>query len=257
MRPAFQNHFIHDSFFHAPKPLDSRICTNRLQCLPAPVAEQRRRFPAHVVFTITSAMAIDPLESVSTDESDNDSVFSKFRKLNQCVAITVALLATFMGICKVKDDNIVQSMQQAQANKLDHWNFYQARNIREEVAKGTLVQLQLAALSQPASSQADYQQAIATYTQLAADQALKKNELKDLAAQDQKDYDAANFRDDQFDLADALLAIAISLLAVTALTHLWWLYAVALVPTVFGVLMGLSGLAGWAIHPDALIKLLS
>ena len=201
-------------------------------------------------------MAIDPLESISSDEPD-DSAFSKFRKLNQCVAITVALLATFMGICKVKDDNIVQSMQQAQANKLDHWNFYQARNIREEVAKGTLVQLQLAALSQPASSQADYQQAIAKYTQLAADQSLKKNELKDLAAQDQKDYDAANFRDDQFDLADALLAIAISLLAVTALTHLWWLYAVALVPTVFGVLMGLSGLAGWAIHPDALIKLLS
>ena len=201
-------------------------------------------------------MAIDPLESISSDEPD-DSAFSKFRKLNQCVAITVALLATFMGICKVKDDNIVQSMQQAQANKLDHWNFYQARNIREEVAKGTLVQLQLAALSQPASSQADYQQAIAKYTQLAADQSLKKNELKDLAAQDQKDYDAANFRDDQFDLADALLAIAISLLAVTALTHLWWLYAVALVPTVFGVLMGLSGLAGWAIHPDALIRLLS
>ena len=201
-------------------------------------------------------MAIDPLESISSDEPD-DSAFSKFRKLNQCVAITVALLATFMGICKVKDDNIVQSMQQAQANKLDHWNFYQARNIREEVAKGTLVQLQLAALSQPASSQAAYQQAVAAYTQLAADQSLKKNELKDLAVQDQKDYDAANFRDDQFDLADALLAIAISLLAVTALTHLWWLYAVALVPTVFGVLMGLSGLAGWAIHPDALIRLLS
>ena len=40
--------------------------------------------------------------------------------LNSAVALTVALLATFMGICKVKDDNIVQSMQQAQANKLDH-----------------------------------------------------------------------------------------------------------------------------------------
>ena len=202
-------------------------------------------------------MALDPLESVSSAESDGDSAFAQFRKLNQCVAITVALLATFMGICKVKDDNIVQGMQQAQANKLDHWNFYQARNIREEVAKGTLLQLQLAAPSQPASEQLKYQQAIAGYTQLAADQALKKNELKNLAEQDQKDYDTANFRDDQFDLADALLAIAISLLAVTALTHLWWLYAVALVPTVFGVLMGLSGLAGWAIHPNALIRLLS
>ena len=201
-------------------------------------------------------MAIDPLEVVPSTEPD-DSAFSEFRKLNQCVAITVALLATFMGICKVKDDNIVQSMQQAQANKLDHWNFYQARNIREEVAKGTLLQLRLAAPSQPVAEREHYQQAIDQYAQLAADQAKKKDELKAQAEQDQKDYDAANFRDDQFDLADALLAIAISLLAVTALTHFWWLYFVALVPTGFGVLMGLAGLAGWGIHPDALIRLLS
>jgi hypothetical protein len=209
-----------------------------------------------VVFPVTGIMAIDPLESIPSDEA-GDSAFSKFRKLNQCVAITVALLATFMGICKVKDDNIVQSMQQAQANKIDHWNFYQARNIREEVAKGTLIQLRLAAPSQPASERQHYEQAIEQYTQLAADQSKKKDELKAQAEQDQKDYDAANFRDDQFDLADALLAIAISLLAVTALTHFWWLYFVALVPTGFGVLMGLAGLGGWGIHPDALIRLLS
>ena len=201
-------------------------------------------------------MTNNPLDSLPSDEAD-DSAFAKFRKLNQYVAITVALLATFMGICKVKDDNIVQAMQQAQANRLDHWNFYQARNIREEIAKGTLLQLQLAAPSQPASEHQNYQKAIDQYTQLAADQANKKNELKLQAEQDQKDYDAANFRDDQFDLADALLAIAISLLAVTALTHLWWLYFVSLVPTGFGVLMGLAGLAGWGIHPDALIRLLS
>ena len=201
-------------------------------------------------------MAIDPLESVASAEPD-ESVFSEFRKLNQCVAITVALLATFMGICKVKDDNIVQSMQQAQANKIDHWNFYQARNIREEVAKGTLLQLRLATPAQPASERPHYQQAITQYEQLVAEQAKKKDELKTQAEQDQKDYDAANFRDDQFDLADALLAIAISVLAVTALTHFWWLYFIALVPTGFGVLMGLSGLAGWGIHPDALIRLLS
>ena len=153
-------------------------------------------------------MDIDPLEVAKGDDTD-DASFAQFRKLNQFVAITIALLATFMGICKVKDDNIVQAMQQAQANKLDHWNFYQARNIREEVAKGTLLQLRLAAPSQPASEQANYQKAIAQYEQLAAEQARKKDELKTQAEQDQKDYDAANFRDDQFDLADALLALSL------------------------------------------------
>jgi hypothetical protein len=61
--------------------------------------------------------------------------------------------------------------------------------------------------------------AIRNYEKIAAGQNAKKEELRKQAEQDQKDYDAANFIDDQFDLSDALLAIAISLLALTALTH--------------------------------------
>jgi hypothetical protein len=179
------------------------------------------------------------------------------RKLNATVAITVALLATFMGICKVKDDNINQSMQQAQANRVDHWAFYQARNVREEVAKATVVQLKLAAAGRPAAEQAAYQDAIKQYETLAQDQEVKKVQAKAEAENDQKAYDDANFKDDQFDLSDALLAIALSLFAITALTQMWALYAAALVPTAFGILMGLAGLAGWAIHPSSLIALLS
>ena len=201
-------------------------------------------------------MDIDPLDTIES-LTDPDSTDRASMRLNMLVAITVAILATFMGICKVKDDNIVQSMQQAQANKLDHWAFYQARNIREEVAKSTLVQLRLAAAGRPAAEQAGYAQAIQGYEKIAAEQGKKKTELQQQAEQDQKDYDAANFHDDQFDLSDALLAIAISLLAVTALTHQRWLYFAALVPTGFGILMWLSGLLGWSLHPAALIQLLS
>jgi hypothetical protein len=195
---------------------------------------------------------MEPLDIVDTQ---NESPAGG--KLNAAVAITVALLATFMGICKVKDDNINQAMQQAQANRVDHWNYYQARNLREEVARATVTQLKLAAVGRPAGEQAGYQGAIAEYQALAAEQFKKKGEAKTLAEQDQKDYDALNFKDDQFDLSDTLLAIAISLLAITALTQQRGLYFAALVPTAFGVLMGLSGLAGWPIHPNSLIALLS
>lgn len=203
----------------------------------------------------TAAMEIDPLEIIEAAKPAEVSVHRAW--LNPAVAITVALLATFMGICKVKDDNIVQTMQQAQADKLDHWQFYQARNVREEVAKSTLVQLRLQALNAPAPSQAAFQAQIAAYETLTRDQNLKKEELKTLAEKDQQTYDALNFRDDQFDLSDAAIAIAISLLAVSSLTQLPWLYLLALVPSGFGVVMGLSGLAGWSLHPDALIRLLS
>ena len=200
-------------------------------------------------------MDINPLDVVESKNLAPESAKSSW--LNPAVAITVALLATFMGICKVKDDNIVQAMQQAQADKLDHWAFYQARNIREEVAKSTLVQLRLLVLSATAQTQVAYQEQIAVYEQVVKDQAFKKEELKLQAERDQKAYDALNIHDDQFDLSDALIAIAISLLALASLTQMWWLFGLSLIPAGFGVVMGVAGIAAWGIHPDAFIKLLS
>jgi hypothetical protein len=203
------------------------------------------------------AMSLEPADVLDTAVQARDRREARTARLNAIVAVSVAVLATFMGICKVKDDNIVQAMQQAQADKLDHWAYYQARNIRQEVAEATLLQLELARPATPTASAAAHDAAIAKYRTLAADQARKKDELKAQAEQDQKTYDALNYRDDQFDLSDALLAIAIALLAVTALTGLWPLYWVTWVPMGFGVLMGLAGLLGWAVHPAALVRLLS
>jgi hypothetical protein len=202
-------------------------------------------------------MDIDPKDILDAANQARERREASSARLNAIVAVTVAVLATFMGICKVKDDNIVQAMQQAQADKLDHWSYYQARNIRQEVAEATLLQLELSRPATPAVSAAAHDAAIAKYRALAAEQARKKEELKAQAEQDQKNYDALNVHDDQFDLSDALLAITIAMLAVTALTGLWPLYWAALLPMTFGVAMGLAGLLGWALHPDGLIKLLS
>lgn len=202
-------------------------------------------------------MDIDPKDLIDTSPAAADLRERRAARLNAAVAVTVALLATFMGICKVKDDNIVQAMQQAQADKLDHWAFYQARNLRQELAEATATQLELAAPAAGAAQAAAYATAITRYRTLAQEQARKKDQLRAQAEQDQKTYDALNFRDDQFDLSDALIAIAIAMLAVTALTRLWALYWAALLPIAAGVLMGVAGLAGLTIHPAALIRLLS
>lgn len=202
-------------------------------------------------------MSIEPSDVLEVAQDAAEPSPHKSTRLNAVVAITVALLATFMGICKVKDDNIVQAMQQAQADKLDHWAFYQARNLRQEVQEATLMQLELARSVLPASKADNYDTAITRYKLLAADQASKKAALQKLAEQDQKTYDLLNYQDDQFDLSDAAIAIAISLLAITALTQLWLLYFAALVPTAFGLLMGLAGLLGWHFHPQLLVNLLT
>jgi hypothetical protein len=201
-------------------------------------------------------MEIDPIESAESSSGSNPA----HARLNTWVAITVALLATFMGICKVKDDNIVQAMQQAQADKIDHWSFYQARNIRQEIAQSAADQLLItraAASSAPVGQRAQLDSAISRYKALVRDQATKKDSLRVQAESDQKTYDALNYRDDQFDLSDTLIALAISMLALTSLTHKRWLFWIAMVPTALGVFMGLAGLLGWHVHPDSISQLLS
>ena len=202
-------------------------------------------------------MEIDPLNPPGSDDAPRSTADARARRLNTWVAVTVALLATFMGICKVKDDNLVQAMQQAQADKLDHWSFYQARNIRQEVAQAELDQLLATEAGQPAATRVALAPVVARYQALVVDQKTKKDSLRVAADADQRTYDALNYRDDQFDLSDALTAIAISLLALTSLTQKRWLFGVAMVATVLGVVMGLAGLAGWHIHPAAITQMLS
>jgi hypothetical protein len=201
---------------------------------------------------------IDPMESIEPEEDEAaPKPPPQAAKLNMWVAITVALLATFTGICKVKDDNIVQAMQQAQADRIDHWSFYQARHLRQELAEATLADLRGAQARARAAERASLAPAVARYETLAKEQASRKDSLRLAAFDDQKRYDALNYRDDQFDLSDTLIALAISMLALTALTHQRWLYWAAMVPTGLGLLMGLAGLLRWPIHPDAIARLLS
>jgi len=63
--------------------------------------------------------------------------------------------------------------------------------------------------------------------------------------------------DDQFDLSEAALSIAIALLGVSALTRKKWLVGLAILFAGFGVVMGLAGFLGWSLHPDAIAKLLT
>ena len=200
----------------------------------------------------------NPMQFVEedADKKENEARKSK-AQLNTMVAISVALLATFMGICKVKDDNIVQAMQQAQADKIDNYSWYQARNIREEVAKATVAQLTAQAVAATPQGKAVFDEQIKLYQSVAQDQAEKKKIQQADADKADQTYNELNFHDDQFDLSDALLALAISLLAVTALTQKRWLFVLAMFPTLFGVVMGLAGLFGWHIHPNLLTKLLS
>src|SRR5256714_8377092 len=155
-----------------------------------------------------------------------------------------------MGICKVKDDNIVQAMQQAQADKIDNYSWYQARNIREEVAKATVAQLKVLQASASPQAQSLVQDQIKTYQALAKEQEEKKKVQQADADKADQTYNELNFHDDQFDLSDAMLALAISLLAVTAPTQQRLPVVIAMGPAAFRVVMGPAGLLRLANHSE-------
>src|SRR5437762_9395543 len=118
----------------------------------------------------------DPMQYVEEEDEKPvpDKSAASRASLNTWVAISVALLATFMGICKVKDDNIVQAMQQAQADKIDNYSWYQARNVREEVARATVAQLTAQASIAPPQAKSIFQDQIKAYEAIAQEQAEKK-----------------------------------------------------------------------------------
>jgi hypothetical protein len=64
-------------------------------------------------------------------------------KINSTVALFVAITATFMALCNVKDGNIVQGMSQAQAHAIDAWSYFQAKSTKQSIAENSVELLKL------------------------------------------------------------------------------------------------------------------
>jgi hypothetical protein len=183
-----------------------------------------------------------PVEIEATNERGS-------RRLNNVVAITIALLATFMGICRIKSDNVFLAMQEAQANRIDSYMWYQARNIRQDIAGAAAAQLAL-------QSQSGASKAAATFKATEAKENAKKQQQLEDAQAAEKRYDHLGLHREQLDLGEASIAISIAVLAITSLTQKKWLYYMALIPAILGVVMGIAGFANWNLRWDMLARFL-
>lgn len=192
-------------------------------------------------------------EAVEKAEESKDA-------LNSVIALLVAVFATFMAVCNIKDGNIVQAMSQQQAKAVDQWSYYQAKGMKQNLAESMVDQLTLqkeesASLS-PAAKEL-LEKKLALYNSQVKKYEKEKADIKKEAEGAQAEYDRLNTHDDQFDLSEAGLSIAIAVLGVSALTKKKWLVGFALIFALFGIVLGLAGFLGWSLHPDALARLLS
>jgi hypothetical protein len=170
-------------------------------------------------------------------------------RINSMVALFVAITATFMAICNVKDGNIVQSMDQAQAHSIDAWSYFQAKSTKQALAENTLEILQSQKVAGNDSLIKKYEAQIAKYEK-------EKNVIRAQAEGFQKDYDDINLFDDQFDMTEALLTIAIAMFGISALTQRKWLLYFAASMSLVGIIYGLAAFLKISLHSDFISKIL-
>jgi chromosome segregation ATPase len=180
-------------------------------------------------------------------------------RLNSIVALLVALAATLMALDNIKDGNVTQAMAQAQTHAVDAWSYYQAKSTKQNLAEATVDQLEAlrATAGSGSASLPELDKRIATYRAQASRYEKEKADIKAQAEGYQREYDRLNLHDDQFDLSDAGLSVAIALLGVTALTRKRWLLGLAGLFLLVGLTFALAGFLSWPLHPDALMSWLS
>jgi Domain of unknown function (DUF4337) len=176
-------------------------------------------------------------------------------RLNDTIAVTVVILTVFLAVCKVKDDNIVQAMQKAQAGSVDAWAEYQSTRVKLHVDENGLSMLRLLETAGTidkavaAKQAAEYEADIKKYEARSKETRAKAEALE-------KEYNDLNTRDDQFDVSEAFISIAVAVAAVGALVDLWWLVYLAWASGAIGMVFGLAGFAGIALRAQWLVTLL-
>ncbi len=180
-------------------------------------------------------------------------------RLNTIIAALVAVTATFMALCNVKDGNIVQAMQQAQAGAVDQWSYYQAKGTKQHIAENTAELLEIQRDTAPALKP-ETAKLLDGKIQHYKDQAVKyeqeKAEIQKTAKGLEEEYNTLNTHDDQFDLAEACLTVSIALFGVTALTKKRWLFFLGLGFCGIGFAMGVAGFFHLSLHSDLMARIL-
>lgn len=181
-------------------------------------------------------------------------------RLNTTVAILVSITATIMAISHVKNENIVQRMHENEAETNDAWAYYQAKSMKQSLAEEGLDRVKLAmggsqtTSGSIASENGELARQVRAYTEkrdkYERDKQDQEKEARGLIAK----HAVLQVHHDQLDLTEALLSIALSLFAITALTQKRWVMWFALVLSAIGLLFGIAAFAGWGWHIEALTK---
>jgi Domain of unknown function (DUF4337) len=160
-----------------------------------------------------------------------------------------------MAVGNIKDNNIGQAMQKAKADSVDAWSEYQASRVKMHLDENGLAQLRLL------ETAGNFDKALAAKQAAEFEADIKKyearaKETRAKAESMEKEYDRLNFRDDQFDMSEAFLSIAIAVSAVAALVDSFRLLYIAWASGGLGIFFEIAGFSGLGFRPEWLAQFL-
>jgi Domain of unknown function (DUF4337) len=182
-------------------------------------------------------------EAADHPHSEHGVSEATFRKR---VGLFISLLAVLLAITGTGGSNAMKTAINANIERSDAWNFYQARNIRETATKLSRDQLELMQAGASDAMHAaitarldDYKTAIQHYESDPANDGKAELKAKAEAAEARRDLSQA--RGESFEIAEALLQIAIVLASTCILTASRQLLLVSALFAGCGVLLSFNG----------------
>ena len=180
-------------------------------------------------------------------------------RLINVAAVMVAIIATFLALCGVKADNMDYGILQEKSDAVDQWNMYQAKSMKQYMYKLQRDSLQALLLTQrgaPPAAVAAVNKNVAKYSAEIDRYEKEKEEVSAKAKEHEDNAERMNRMANLLDLTDVFLSLSISLLAITILTKRWWMFFVALAPSLLGVVFGLAALmnSGWDVTLPAFLN---
>jgi hypothetical protein len=184
-------------------------------------------------------------EAVEMMDKDKESDTFKQR-----AAVAIAIFAMVLAICGLGGSNAGKEAVNNNILASNHFNFFQAKNMRQTATELAANELQYGWLQMPGMSDAarnamqakldEYRKTIARYDSEPETREGKK-ELLARAREHEKLRDHALKQDPYFDYAEALLQIAIVLISVAIIANLTWLAFFGGAVGFAGVLLTING----------------
>lgn len=193
----------------------------------------------------------DELVDKVMEESDKS-------RLNTCIAILVSFAAAFLSVAHVKSDNIVQSIYAIQNQLVDQWAYFQAKGTKENMALMMVDQLHaLKDITSAPEAKAALEARAKDYEEKASKYVKEKAEIEKRARALEAQQSGLQGFDDEFDLCEASMSVALALFAMTALTQKRWLLVLAILLGIYGTVYGGAALLGFTLKPGPIAQMLN